>query len=305
MTIILAGASGDLGSRILDRLVAIGADVRCLVRSSTSADAIESLRRRGAVQVVAIDNRVDSMADAMQGGSVVVSAVSGLRPVIVDYQSRLLQAATVAGVERFIPSDYAIDYRSIPSGANRNLNLREEFRVIADQQSRVRVTSILNGAFSDLLTGVAPFVLFRINRVLCWGDPTQLMDWTTIDDTAAYTAHAAMDPSSPRYLRIAGDQLSAEGLCQVMSNITGRQHRVLRPAGLKVLEKLIALTRFFVPGGDAVYPPWQGMQYMHNMYSGYAKFETVDNARYPVRFTRVEELLRAYLNGERQAYQLR
>jgi len=236
---------------------------------------------------------------------VVISAVSGLRPVIVDYQSRLLQAATVAGVERFIPSDYAIDYRSIPSGANRNLNLREEFRVIADQQSRVRVTSILNGAFSDLLTGVAPFVLFRINRVLCWGDPTQLMDWTTIDDTAAYTAHAAMDPSSPRYLRIAGDQLSAEGLCQVMSNITGRQHRVLRPAGLKVLEKLIALTRFFVPGGDAVYPPWQGMQYMHNMYSGYAKFETVDNARYPVRFTRVEELLRAYLNGERQAYQLR
>lgn len=305
MTIILAGASGDLGSRILDRLVAIGADVRCLVRSSTSADAIESLRRRGAAQVVAIEDRVDSMADAMQGGSVVVSAVSGLRPVIVDYQSRLLQAATVAGVERFIPSDYAIDYRSIPSGANRNLNLREEFRVIADQQSRVRVTSILNGAFSDLLTGVAPFVLFRINRVLCWGDPTQLMDWTTIDDTAAYTAHAAMDPSSPRYLRIAGDQLSAEGLCQVMSNITGRQHRVLRPAGLKVLEKLIALTRFFVPGGDAVYPPWQGMQYMHNMYSGYAKFETVDNPRYPVRFTRVEELLRAYLNGERQAYQLR
>lgn len=305
MTIILAGASGDLGSRILDRLVAIGADVRCLVRSSTSADAIESLRRRGAAQVVAIEDRVDSMADAMQGGSVVVSAVSGLRPVIVDYQSRLLQAATVAGVERFIPSDYAIDYRSIPSGANRNLNLREEFRVIADQQSRVRVTSILNGAFSDLLTGVAPFVLFRINRVLCWGDPTQLMDWTTIDDTAAYTAHAAMDPSSPRYLRIAGDQLSAEGLCQVMSNITGRQHRVLRPAGLKVLEKLIALTRFFVPGGDAVYPPWQGMQYMHNMYSGYAKFETDDNPRYPVRFTRVEELLRAYLNGERQAYQLR
>lgn len=305
MTIILAGASGDLGSRILDRLVAIGADVRCLVRSSTSADAIESLRRRGAAQVVAIEDRVDSMADAMQGGSVVVSAVSGLRPVIVDYQSRLLQAATVAGVERFIPSDYAIDYRSIPSGANRNLNLREEFRVVADQQSRVRVTSILNGAFSDLLTGVAPFVLFRINRVLCWGDPTQLMDWTTIDDTAAYTAHAAMDPSTPRYLRIAGDQLSAEGLCQVMSNITGRQHRVLRPAGLKVLEKLIALTRFFVPGGDAVYPPWQGMQYMHNMYSGYAKFETVDNPRYPVRFTRVEELLRAYLNGERQAYQLR
>jgi hypothetical protein len=62
----------------------------------------------------------------------------------------------------------------------------------------IRATSILNGAFTDMLTGVAPFVVFRFRRILCRGIPEQLMDWTTIDDTARYTAKAAQDDGTPR-----------------------------------------------------------------------------------------------------------
>lgn len=49
-----------------------------------------------------------------------------------------------------------------------------------------------------MLTGVAPFVVFRFRRILCRGIPEQLMDWTTIDDTARYTAKAAQDDGTPR-----------------------------------------------------------------------------------------------------------
>ena len=51
-------------------------------------------------------------------------------------------------------------------------------------ESKIKVTSVLNGAFTDMLTGVAPYILFPIKKVLCWGDKNQKMDWTTIDDTA-------------------------------------------------------------------------------------------------------------------------
>src|ERR1035441_4221125 len=51
------------------------------------------------------------------------------------------------------------------------------------------------------------------------------VDFTTMDDTAAFTASAALDPSTPRFLRIAGDQLSARELTAVVSEVTGKEFR--------------------------------------------------------------------------------
>jgi len=304
--VILVGATGDLGSRVLRELAALQAQVRCLVRKQTSEERLAALRGAGA-EVVPVDfDSVDQLAQACRGGAVLVSTVSGLEEVIIGLQTRLLNAAIQAGVPRFIPSDFAIDYRHIASGENRNLNLREAFREVLDRhQDRMQVTSILNGAFMDMLTGVAPFILFPIRRILCWGDPDQLMDWTTIGDTARFTAHAALDEHSPRYLKIAGEQISARGLCQVMTELTGKAHRILRPGGPGMFKILIAVTKLFVPGKGQVYPPWQGMQYMHSMYLGKCKFEAVDNARYPVEFTRARALLTGHLAGSVKPYALK
>lgn len=68
-----------------------------------------------------------SIAKACEGADVVVSAVAGLRPVMIDFQMRLVDAAVAAGVPRFIPSDFSIDFCKIPSGDNRNLGIRKEF----------------------------------------------------------------------------------------------------------------------------------------------------------------------------------
>jgi nucleoside-diphosphate-sugar epimerase len=294
--IILVGATGNLGSRVLQELVALQAQVRCLVRKETPQERVAGLRAAGA-DVIPVDfGSIEQLRDACRGGAVVVSTVSGLEDVIVGLQSRLLEAAISAGVPRFIPSDFSIDYRQIAVGENRNLNLRETFREVLDRHpDRIRVTSILNGAFMNMLTGTAPFILFPIRRILCWGDPDQLMDWTTIGDTARYTANAAMDSDTPRYLKIAGEEISARGLSALMTELTGREHRLLRPGGPGVLKALIAMTKLCVPGGDEIYPPWQGMQYMHNMYLGKCKFTALDHARYPMKFTTVRQVLSAHL----------
>ena len=65
-----------------------------------------------------------------------------------------------------------------------------------------------------------------------------------------------------------------------------------------MLKRLIAVTKFFVPGDSQIYPPWQGMQYMHNMYLGRCKLTELDNVRYPVNFTGVRELLAEHLSGK-------
>jgi len=293
-----------LGSRILKYLSRDHATIRCLVRKGISDTKKSKLTQYGAELVEVDFNDLESIVSGCQDGSVVVSALSGLDEVILTVQSRLLDGAVRAGVPRFIPSDYAIDYRKIPIGENRNLNLRLQFMKKLDA-APIQATSILNGAFTDMLTGVAPFVLFKINRVLCWGNRDQLMDWTTIDNTAEFVAKVAQDQETPRFLKIAGDEVSAKKFVNIMSTITGKKYKILKPGGLSLFGLFIWMTKLFVPGRGQVYPPWQGMQYMFSMYKGDCKFDQLDNDRYPIKWVTATDVLEDYIrNPNSPTYQL-
>ena len=291
--IVLAGATGNLGGRIAKALLKQGANVRAVVRRNSDPEMIEKLRTLGAAIAEAEFNSVPELAGACSGGSCVISAMSGLRDVIVEAQTLLLDAAVEARVPRFIPSDYSIDFTKLAPGTNRNLDLRREFQERLDK-APIAATSILNGMFADLLTGEAPVVLFKFKRVVYWENADQLLDFTAMDDAAEFTAAAALDSSTPRFLRIAGDQLSARGLVDVASEVTKQKFKLFRAGSLRRYEKLIKFTRAVFPKSGAVYPPWQGMQYMHNMFSGRAKLEPLDNDRYPgMRWTTVRDVLAA------------
>jgi nucleoside-diphosphate-sugar epimerase len=203
----------------------------------------------------------------------------------------MLGAAIKAGVPRFIPSDYSIDFTKIAPGENRNLDLRRDFHERLAKAS-ISATTIFNGAFADMLTGQMPLILFKLRRVLYWGNSDQRMDFTTIDDTATFTASAALDPSAPRILRIAGDQLSARELAGVASEVTGKKFRLFRAGGLGMLGALIKVARMVAPAEKEIFPAWQGMQYMRNMFDGRAKLEPLDNDRYPgLRWTTARDVL--------------
>jgi nucleoside-diphosphate-sugar epimerase len=295
-TIVVAGATGNLGGHIARALREQGASVRALVRNSTPRDKIERLQKLG-VTIVSVDLGSSSqVAPACSGASCVISALAGLRDVIVEAQSVLLDAAIKGGVPRFIPSDYSIDFTRFPPGENRNLDLRREFHQRLDKAS-IRATTIFCGAFAGLLTGPMPLILFKRKRVLYWGNADQRLDFTTMDDTAAFTASAALDPSTPRFLRIAGDQLSARELAAVVSEVTGKEFRLFRAGGLGMLGTLIKIARTVAPGKKELYPAWQGMQYMRNMFDGRAKLAPLDNDRYPgIRWTTARDVLSAQQN---------
>ena len=290
---IIAGATGNLGGRIAKAILNRGANVRAVVRRNSDPEKTEELRKRGAAITEVDFNSVPELTEACSGGSCVISALSGLRDVIIETQTMLLDAAVKAAVPRFIPSDYSIDFTKLPPGTIRNLDLRREFHERLDK-APIGATSILNGMFTHLLTGEAPVVLFKLKRVVYWGDADQLLDFTAMDDAAEFTAAAALDSSTPRFLRIAGDQISARGLVDVASEVTKEKFKLFRAGGLSRYETLIKITRAILPSKRAVYPPWQGMQYMHNMFSGRAKLTPLDNNRYPdMRWTRVRDVLAA------------
>src|SRR5208337_2245192 len=195
-SIVLAGGTGDLGQRIAKALLLKGAEVKILTRSNASSNKLGSLIKSGA-KVVRVDyDNPTELIKACKGAACIVSALNGLRDVIVDAQRQLLDAAVKARVRRFIPSDYSIDFAKQPEGINRNLDLRREFYRYLEKPP-ISATSILNGAFMELLSGQAPFILFKLKRVLYYGNADQPLDFTTKGDTANYTAEAALDPKTP------------------------------------------------------------------------------------------------------------
>ena len=68
--------------------------------------------------------------------------------------------------------------------------------------------------------------------------------------------------------------------------------KLLRAGSLGFLATMIKITRTLAPAPNEVFPPWQGMQYLHNMLSGQAKLPPLDNDRYPdISWTSVREAL--------------
>ena len=56
------------------------------------------------------------------------------------------------------------------------------------------------------------------------------------------------------------------------------------------------VARAVAPGGNELYPAWQGMQYTCNMFEGRAKLEPLDNDRYPgMHWTTVRDVLSPHL----------
>ena len=280
--IVLAGGTGDLGGRIAAALGRRQVNFRALLRPGTTARSRAALEAAGATPVEVDYDDADELRRACQGASCVVSALNGLEPVMIGMQGKLLDAAVAAGVPRFIPSDYSLDFTKTAPGGNRNLDIRRKFMARIDS-APIRATSVLNGAFADLLAGQAPIVLHKRRRILYWGNADQKLDFTAKDDVAAYVAEAALDATSPRFLRIAGASVSARELAVIMTDLTGERYKLWRAGGLGLLSAVIKLARAVAPSRGEVFPVWQGMQYLRDMASGRGKLEPLDNDRYGTR----------------------
>lgn len=292
--VAVAGASGGLGQLVATQLVKRGVAVKALVRPNTDPSRTEKLRSAGVALTPVNLSEVSSLTRELNGAICVVSTLQGLRDVINTAQGNLLEASVAAKVPRFIPSDFALDFTKTKPGSNRNLDLRRDFHAHL-KKSGIAWTSILNGGFMDLMAGDSPMINRKSHKVPYIGQPTQLLDFTTMVDTAAYTAAVAVDPNpAPTFLRIASDTVSVQDIANAQTKVDGVQYKPSWMGPVGFMEFMIRVLRVF--GGEKeIFPVWQQLQYMTNMFSGAGKLESLDNDRYPeLKWTKVEDFLRQH-----------
>lgn len=296
-TVLVAGATGDLGSRISRELLHHDVRLRVLTRPGSST-AAERFGTDARVEIVTADYADhEALVAAASGADVVVSAVSGLRPVIIDAQRALLAAAVAAGVPRFLPSDYSADYRRLTPGTNRNLELRREFAADLDA-APIQATSVLGGMFTELLAGQAPLILRDRKRVLYWSSADQVLDVTTKDDTARTVALVALDADAPRVVEVAGDRITARQVAGLATELSGDTFRLQWAGTTGTLSAMAAVGRRLSRNPGETFPAWQGMQYFVSMFSGEAALRHVDNDRYGHQtWTTARDILAPWLSA--------
>lgn len=295
-TIVVAGATGNLGQKICFELKSLGAEVRALVRPGSHADTVKALEEKGIIIVEADFNSMSALESACKGASCVVSALAGLKDVMVEKQTMLLEAAINAGVPRFIPSDFCTDYTQLPEGCNRNFDLRKKFAEIIDHRT-IQATSIFNGAFSYVLQYDIPLFNTKHKTIGYFeGKSDWKIDFTALEETAAFTACAALDDNAPRYLRIAGFRISPEELIILGEKIYNTD---FQPQNLgsqdEFLDTINHIRQEHPESENELYPAWQQMQYLYSMFA--AHHQHIDNEKYSViKWTGAEEALKQIIN---------
>ena len=277
--ILVAGATGNLGQRICRELIKRKIPVRAIVRNGSAQQKIDALAEMG-VDIVNVDlANEQELIGACNQVSCVVSALAGLREAILETQTKLLNAAVAAGVPHFIPSDFSSDFTLMPAGENRNFDLRKEFHQILDN-SQIRATSIFNGAFSDILWYNTPLFNVKEHTVAYYDDKAEWkIDFTTMDDTAAFTAMASLDETAPRYLRIASFSVSPNDLVALSEKHKEFKFQLINMGSMEGFSAYNKIQRAANPEGEnELYPKWQQSQYLYSMFL--VQHPEINNDRY-------------------------
>lgn len=191
MRVLVAGGAGRLGSRLVDRFLERGLDVRVLTRVP------ERARLDARVGLVAGDVRDPSTVEpAARGVDTIVSAVQGLvgsggvSPASVDRDGNknLVDAAGSSGADFVLMSMVGAS----PDNPMELARMKYEAEEYA-RASGVPTTIVRSTAFTELWVDVLLSTSGRRGRPLVFGRGQNPINFVSVDDVAALVETAVMD----------------------------------------------------------------------------------------------------------------
>ena len=232
--ILVCGATGDLGGRIVRLLIMEGHQVRALVRPATDATRLQS----EGVEVIRGDLRdPSSLGPALAGIDTVVTTANAIGRILagptdltiadVDGQGtqNLIRAAEQAGVGRFV-------FVSVAGTGEDSAQLAPLMAAKWAAEKALRATSmqvviVRPDMFQEVwlapLTGIDP----AAGKAMIYGHGEMPHRYVATDDAAALCAHVAVAPDPPAMVEFGGPEpLSRMQVVAAFESATGRTLKV-------------------------------------------------------------------------------
>jgi NADH dehydrogenase len=262
--LLLTGATGSIGSRLLPLLLESGEDVRCLVREPRRLGA-----RRVDVQIALGD--LGEMSDpylvrqALRGVDTVVHLAATIRdqpPKRIEELNglatvRLLRAAERSGVRRF-----AFFSALNASAAQRTRFFRAKW--LAEQavessplQTTVFAPSIVYDRSDPWITLLRRFSFLPVLPVS--GDGRAAFQPIWAEDVARCVVAALEREARPRYELVGPETLTYDEMSDLVSRVAGRPRSLVHLPLPLVRSGLLAMRSVF---GEAVFATWEEAELM-------------------------------------------
>jgi len=262
--LLLTGATGSIGSRLLPLLLESGEDVRCLVREPRRLGA-----RRVDVQIALGD--LGEMSDpylvrqALRGVDTVIHLAATIRdqpPKRIEELNglatvRLLRAAERSGVERFHFFSALDAFAAQRTRFFRAKWLAEQAVASSPLATTVFAPSIVYDHSDPWITLLRRFSFLPVLPVS--GDGRAEFQPIWAEDVARSVVAALAGGGRPRYELAGPETLSYDEMSDLVSRIAGRPRPLVHVPLPLIRSSLIALRSVF---GEAVFATWEEAELM-------------------------------------------
>lgn len=206
MLVLVAGATGSLGQKIVDGLLSRGQQVRALGRNPSK---MEPSRRKMLEDFITSSGYDDipALDRACAGADAIICTYQGIPILQLEGQLLLLRAAERAGVKRFITSTFNYNWRDNHLGHHESYDGFIAFRNHVEKTSDIRPIYLLTGILAEVLFcspnygqftpenhGVWDPVKKKMN---IWGTGNEIWYWTTEKDAAEFAAEVILQDTAP------------------------------------------------------------------------------------------------------------
>ena len=198
--ILVAGATGLVGSAVCQELARRGEKVRALVRATSAKEKLEALRSCGAELCVGDLKDPGSLSSACRGVDAVVSTASStlsrqsgdsIESVDAAGQLNLVNAAEAAGIERFV----FVSFRP-PRGIS--YPLADAKRRVEEAIASLNFTIIQASWFMEVWLSPALGFDYPNQTARIYGPGTSPISWVSFRDVAEMCALALRSPAAER-----------------------------------------------------------------------------------------------------------
>jgi uncharacterized protein YbjT (DUF2867 family) len=200
--ILVAGATGVLGSEVVRNLLARGEKVRAMTRKTSKPEAVDRLRKAGAEVVVADLKDPASLAAAAKGVDGVITTVTcvttaqaGDSCAATDGQGTisLIDAARKAGVKKFVHVSFDADYSPDAPLANAKRAAEEHLK-----KSGLDYTILHPSLFFETWLGPMMFADPVAGTARVYGAGTQKMRYIAVADVAELAVQSLTRPAASK-----------------------------------------------------------------------------------------------------------